>query len=282
MNLRKHLQRHPWLIGAVRALRAIWVLGPWQTLFVKFHQTFSQNPPLPCAGQSIFDKLDVAAAVENLRLKGFARGLQVPQQQVSDIRRFCNLHPSHSYSNPHLTCETLNQIALDPKVIEVARQYLGAEPILYQTSLYWSLPPRDEENPPRTAQQRSRFHYDIGDYRSLVLFIYLTDVDEHCGPHVVIEGTHRKKTIRELLTRYLSNENAHRRFPDQIRVIQGASGEGFFEDLTCYHQRSAAHKERLMLTVSYMLQRKPLPDASARANGFPKPEEKIARLVQTS
>lgn len=282
MSLRKRLQQHPELIGVVRALRAIWVLGPWQNLLIRYHQKLSANPPLPRQSQSLFDKLDVAKAVADLTLKGVACGLHVPQQQVSDILRFCDLHPRNSHSNPHLACETLNQIILDPKVLEVASQYLGAEPVLYQTSLYWSLPPTDEETLKKKFQTKPHFHYDIGDYRSLVLFIYLTDVDEQCGPHIVIEGTHRKKTFRQLLTRFLSDEKAYRRYSERIKVIQGVSGEGFFEDLTCYHKRSAATKKRLMLTVSYMLQRTPLTDSAAMSSQLSDSEESIARLVQTS
>ncbi len=282
MSLRKRLQQHPGLIGFVRALRAIWVLGPWQKLLVRYHQKFSANPPLPRQAHSLFDNLDVARAVADLNHNGVARGLQVPQQHVKEILRFCDLHPSNSYGNPHLECETLNRIILDPKVLEVASQYLGAEPILYQTSLYWSFPPSVEEELKKRSQRKPRFHYDIGDYRALVLFIYLTDVDEQCGPHIVIEGTHRKKTLRQLLTRFLSDEKAYRHYSERINIIQGVSGEGFFEDLTCYHKRSAATKRRLMLTISYMLQRTPLIDRPAMASHLSNSEESIARLVQTS
>lgn len=282
MRLRKRLQQHPGLIGVVRALRAICVLGPWQKLLIRYHQKFSANPPLPRQAQSLFDTLDVARAVADLNHNGVARGLQVPQQQVKEILRFCELHPDNSHNNPHLSCETLNRIILDPKVLEVASQYLGAEPILYQTSLYWSFPPGNEEDRKKKPTHKPRFHYDIGDYRALVLFIYLTDVDEQGGPHIVIEGTHRKKTLRQLLTRFLSDEKAYRRYSNQIRIIYGTSGEGFFEDLTCYHKRSTATKKRLMLTISYMLQRTPLIDRPAMAGQLSNSEESIAQLVQTS
>lgn len=273
LSLRKRLQRHPGMLGVVRALRAIWVLGPWQKLLVRYHQKFGKNSPLPRNERSIFDELDIAAATEDLKLRGFALNLRIPPQQVNDIRRFCDLHPGNGHTNPHLTCEAVRQIAFDPKILEVASRYLGAEPILYQSSLYWSLPGVEHQKP--------RFHYDIGDYRSLVLFIYLTDVDEQSGPHLVIEGTHHRKTIRQLLTRFLSNEDAYRQYPERIRMICGTSGEGFFEDLTCYHKRAATTKKRLMLTVSYMLQRAPLP-APPSANQPSDSEEGIARLVQTS
>ena len=105
--------------------------------------------------------------------------------------------------------------------------------------------------------EKTFFHYDVGDFRSLVLFVYLTDVDEHCGPNIIIQGTHRKTPFRKVLTRYLSDEEAARQFAGNIRVICGKRGYGFFEDLTCYHKRSLGMQKRLMLTISYTLQRTP-------------------------
>jgi hypothetical protein len=35
------------------------------------------------------------------------------------------------------------------------------------------------------------FHYDALDFKSLTVFIYLTDVDASCGPHVLIKNTHK-------------------------------------------------------------------------------------------
>lgn len=250
-------------------------------MLIQYHQKFSKNQPLPRNQHSLFDNLDVAAVVDGLRQEGIARGLRVPQSQVSDILNFSVRHQNASHSNPHLICEPIRQIAHDPKIIEIAREYLGVEPILYQTSLYWSLPSNNEKKQKPTAWQKAHFHYDIGDFRSVVLFIYLTDVDQESGPHVVIEGTHYKKSFRQMLTRYLNNDTANRQYAERIRVIYGASGEGFFEDLTCYHKRATGTKKRLMLTISFMLQRTPLTtDATTRLPS--NSEETIARLVQTS
>lgn len=257
LSLQKFLNQQRELMRIIRALRAIWLLGPWRNLFVKYHQRFSKNLPLPRNQQSIFGELEVASAVENLKRNGFAPGLHVPDEQVREVLRFCDQHKNNKHRNPHLICDAVNQIAHDPKIIEVASQYLGTEPILYQTSLYWSHPPSDEKKRQRMLQQKSRFHYDVGDFRSLVVFIYLTDVDEECGPHVLIEGTHQKKDPLGLITRYLSDKKAYRQYLDRIRIIKGASGTGFFEDLTCYHKHAVGNQKRLMLTITYMLHRTP-------------------------
>lgn len=281
LRVQKRLCHYPMLIGLVRALRAIWIFGPWRNLLIRYHQEFSKNRPLPRNQQTLFDNLNVSAVVKALKQGGVAPGLRVPQSRAKDILNFCAQHQNASHSNPHLVCEPIRLIAHDPKIIEIARQYLGVEPILYQTSLYWSLPSNTEKRQRPRAWQKAHFHYDIGDFRSLVLFIYLTDVDQESGPHVVIEGTHQKKSFRQMLTRYLDNNTAYRQYAERIRIIYGTSGEGFFEDLACYHKRSTGTKKRLMLTISYMLQRTPL-TVDATTSLPSNLEETIAQLVQTS
>ncbi|MEO6726305.1 MAG: hypothetical protein ABIU20_08225 [Blastocatellia bacterium] len=257
LSMRKYLNRKPRLLTVIRAVRSIWLLGPWQELFVRYHQRFNRNTPLPRQRDSIFNDLDVAATTAELNRNGYALGLQVPEEQINGILSFCQSHQAGNYRNPHLVCETVGQIIHDHKLIEVVSRYLGAEPILYQTSLYWSCPPTDEQRRLLLLSQKSRFHYDVGDFRSLVVFIYLTDVDKDCGPHVVIEATHQKKSVRGLLTRFLNDETAKRKYSGRIKAITGKRGTGFFEDLTCYHKHAVGTKTRLMLAINYVLQRRP-------------------------
>jgi len=258
LGMKKYLNRNPGLLKIVRALRAIWLLGPWRAMLVKYHQRFNHNQALPRNQSSLFEELDVDATVRTLEQNGYSPGIQVPDSQIEQILSFSRSSNKKKFRNPHLTCDSIRQITHDPKIIEVASQYLGAEPVLYQTDLYWTLPPVNEEKRLGMIVQKSRFHYDVGDFRSLAVFIYLTDVTDECGPHVVIEATHRTKSAWRLLSRILSDQTAERQFGDRIRVITGQRGTGFFEDLTCYHKHAVGKKERLMLTITYMLQRTPL------------------------
>lgn len=258
LSVRKYLNRNRGLLKIARAIRAVWLLGPWRAIFVRFHQRFNRNEPLPRQDESIFEDLDSARAVYSLERKGYSMGIQVPDSLVEEILLFCATQNHRKYRNAHLVCETIRRIAHDPKIIEIVSRYLGAEPILYQTDLYWTYPPADEQKRQRIIAQKSRFHYDVGDFRSLVVFIYLTDVDEDCGPHVVIEATHHNKSAWRLINRFLSDQTAQKEYGDRIRIITGKRGTGFFEDLTCYHKHAPSRKKRLMLTITYMLQRTPL------------------------
>jgi hypothetical protein len=258
LGIKKYLNRNQSLLSIVRAIRAIWLLGPWRKLLVRYHQRFNQNDPLPRTHKSLFHELDVDATVSLLQSNGYSPGIHLPGSQIAEILQFSKASNKRKHRNLHLSYEPVRQIAHDQKIIEVVSRYLGAEPVLYQSDLYWTYPITEEEKYQRLISKKSRFHYDVGDFRSLVVFIYLTDVTAECGPHVVIEATHQKKSARNLLSRFLTDQTAEQKYGDRIRTITGKPGTGFFEDLTCYHKHSAGKKERLMLTITYMLQRTPL------------------------
>ncbi|MFN0109784.1 MAG: hypothetical protein ACKVZH_13095 [Blastocatellia bacterium] len=256
LPLRRFLKRQPRIVSLVRALRSVWWLGPWQSLLVKHHQRRNQNPALPRNPSSLFAELNARKTVADLNQAGYAHGIQLPESQINQIVEFCG--QQDACANPHLHCQTVHQIAHDPKLLEVVKGYFGTEPVLYSSSLYWTWPPLTEEKHQQALALKSKFHYDVGDFKTLIVFIYLTDVDESSGPHVVIAGTHKQKTLMRLLTRYLNDSVAYAEFSDRINVITGQRGAGFFEDLTCYHKHSVGQKARLMLTICYLLQRKPL------------------------
>jgi hypothetical protein len=103
------------------------------------------------------------------------------------------------------------------------------------------------------------FHYDILDFKSLTLFIYLTDITSESGAHVIIEGTHKNKTVKELMKITLDDEVAQKKFGGRIRVILGKKGTAFFEETSTYHKVEACKTRRLILSIDYVLQRKAPP-----------------------
>ena len=96
------------------------------------------------------------------------------------------------------------------------------------------------------------------------MFVYLTDVDEQSGPHVVIRGTQRRVTPSQILRRTISDEYARRKYGERIEVITGPRGTGWFEDITSYHKQAAGPNVRLMLSIIYSLHRRPLDDLALR------------------
>ncbi len=256
LPLRQYLKRQPRLVALIRALRAIWWLGPWREFFINYHQRRNQNPALVRHHRSLFPELDAKKALDELNQAGYARGIQLPEAEINQIVDFYGQQDDSA--NPHLHCQTVHHIAHDPKLLEVIIGYFGIEPVLYSSSLYWTWPPDSQEKLQQALALKSRFHYDVGDFKTLILFIYLTDVDEDSGPHMVIAGSHKQKKPLRLLTRYLNDRKAFAEFGNQIKVITGQRGTGFFEDLTCYHKHPVGSKARLVLTICYLLQRKPL------------------------
>ena len=93
------------------------------------------------------------------------------------------------------------------------------------------------------------FIYEMGNVMSVAVFIHLSDVDEECGPHVMIKGTHKHKTLRQLLTNHISAEKAAAMYENRIEAILGPKGTGFFEDLSGYHHRGTGNKLRLILGI---------------------------------
>src|SRR6185503_7652798 len=143
-------------------------------------------------------------------------------------------------------------------IVAVAREFLGTEPILCASNLYWTIPPADADGQRAAAAEGGRFHYDLIDVKALTVFVYLTDVDLDCGPHVVIEGTQGPKRRLRKFDRFLADREVERHYADRLRVITGRRGTGWFEDITCYHRQEAARTVRLMISINYSLRRPPL------------------------
>lgn len=102
------------------------------------------------------------------------------------------------------------------------------------------------------------FHYDTLDFKSLTVFIYLTDVDPSCGPHVVIENTH-EKSLADICQIILRDAAAHQKYGNRVKMILGEKGTMLFEETSSFHKASRCHTKRLMLSIDYVLQRQPPP-----------------------
>jgi hypothetical protein len=62
-------------------------------------------------------------------------------------------------------CPVLQALTLDANLVEIARRYLGAEPVLVGARMWWSFAgPADAV---QQLQAGQGFHYDIDGYRAL-------------------------------------------------------------------------------------------------------------------
>jgi len=224
---------------------------------------FAFRPPLPLA-------------IDELSAKGFCGGIVLAEECLRQILHACSnakfvpdKDPDHPicidaesdsspgegvlvcrWRDPHESCEQVDKLAHDPYLVEVARRYLGAEPVLNQTRIWWSYPHQGGE---QVYTPEYGFHYDLADYMCVRLFLYLTDVNDDCGPHVVIEGTQGKKTFFEKTHRRLTDDQALARYGSKIRVLLGRQGEGFVTDCFAYHKGTNPRKRRCILQIAYSL-----------------------------
>ena len=218
--------------------------------------------------QDLFPTGEVQPVVDALNATGYANGWKIPDEYVTQIIRYCEHTQFRAYWNPHRDCEAIDQIARNEKLVEIARQYLGAEPILWLTQLKWSVGAACAEEGSQLLLSGKQpiqydgdaFHYDTLDFQSLTIFIYLTDVDPSCGPHVVIENTHRIKSVFDIYRIILKDTTAHQQFGTRIKMILGQKGTMFFEETSSFHKASRCDTKRLMLSIDYVLQRQPPPE----------------------
>jgi hypothetical protein len=199
---------------------------------------------------TIFDPIEVAGTVAELDAKGLVTGLRLPKDYIEPILEYSK--KGKDIPNPHWDSPEIYRIVHDQAIVDVIAAYLGAEPAVSKVDLFWSLP-----NQTGKVSYAERFHFDVPDFKSVAACFYLTDVDEECGPHVVIESTHRKRTFSQFLNPYLSDDEAAAKYGQRVKTLTGEAGTGFLEDLVVYHKRQAVRQRRLALMTVYTAVRTP-------------------------
>jgi hypothetical protein len=189
------LHKKRWLLRLVQVLRASIVLGPFRKPIVRYYQKFGHNDLLKTEIHPSFPEVDPEQIVYRINEMGYAHVGNVPEEYVTQILDYCAIHKQTRYWNPHTNCEAVDRICRNAKLVEIARKYLGTEPILWLTLLRWSFPfsdnragfyPTTYRDP--TEHDIHTFHYDIIDFKSLTLFVYLTDIDFPIGGFSPPEG----------------------------------------------------------------------------------------------
>ncbi|HJX77629.1 hypothetical protein, partial [Glutamicibacter sp.] len=89
----------------------------------------------------------------------------------------------------------------------------------------------------------------IIDFKSLTLFVYLTDIDSDSGAHSIIEGTHNNKGLKNINNLTLAEKVAQEKFGGRIKVIVGKKGTAFFEETSTYHRVEVCKRRRLILSI---------------------------------
>ncbi len=232
------------------------------------------------AQDSVFDNLHVGRTVDHLKQEGVFTDLQLPSGILERFLKYAEsvrIYGDGNYSNGFLYPEKeraeekagksfstgnffnvhedfplVRELGADPKLMMIAAEYLGSEPIHVNSRMWWNFVSEEEHfDSKRTA---SFFHFDKDDFSCLRLFFYLTDVDSQSGPHVCVPSSHRKKKISQLLA---LKERSDQEIIDvygkeKMLKVMGAAGSGFFEDPFCFHKGTRpTEKNRLILSLKF-------------------------------
>lgn len=141
-------------------------------------------------------------------------------------------------------CPHILELANRPELLLLAADYLGYKPTITLMGLRWSFPGGS------TDVDVQGFHRDV-EPGSIKLLVYLTDVDEHSGPHNYVSGTHRERM--PLRMRRYSDREIAQDYGSSV-VITGPSGTGLFIDNRGIHKGMPPSRDaRLLLVVQYSL-----------------------------
>ncbi len=238
----------------------------------------SRPEPLDLS-RSVFESLDVRAAAAALRRDGICRGLRLPDDILSALRAWADATPCYGDQDIKLgfhyrdrlkaeevagrkftvggyfntgQCEAVRALAEDPKLLEIARNYIGPAAKLMRTQMWWSWA-TDVSHAARN-EWAQLFHFDLDDYKFLKVFFYLTDVDADAGAHVFVRGSHVRKPLRHRFPmRRLSDAEVVEHYgADNVLTLEGPAGSGFIEDTFGIHKGSPPRsRDRLILQLEY-------------------------------
>jgi hypothetical protein len=237
----------------------------------------TQHYPL---NHSRFNAVDVDSFVNTLHHDGYCAGLVLPAAAVRDILYFADTLPCFgdadkslgflyrnkedaeasslrefsqaTYLNRDGLQPVLDAVARDPLLMGIAASYLQAPPVITGTRMWWTFATGAASF--NNSITTSFFHYDKDDYAALRLFFYLSDVDDGRGPHVVVRGSHRVKSISQLVSiRERNDDDIMRSYGrDHLTTITGKVGHGFAEDPFCFHKATRpVSGDRLMIELKY-------------------------------
>lgn len=251
----------------------------------------------PEINHSVFEDLDIDDVIKSLSKDGFYLGIKLPTTILQELLKFasctdCYGNGEHQlgfsfaekekaeekcgqtfirgeYFNSNLSCPAIKTLASDPKLLNIAANYLGGK-IVYTVSRVGSLFAGNEQNQrlllenmnflslkESTRDGAYFFHYDLDDYQCLKFYFYLTDVDLSSGAHVCVRGSHKKKKLAHMLSlfRRRSDEDIIEDYgAENVVPICGTAGFGFAEDTFCFHKATPpSHRDRLILQIQFTL-----------------------------
>lgn len=224
---------------------------------------FTKKEDLNCKTKNILKEGNYITNVEDERITIDIDDILEKTKKLPMLDQWSRSGQKYSYSNipenvntalvemdhelHQITDKIGEQIRNHPAVID----YFGRTPKIQNKQIWWSFSDREE----REAQM---WHRDIDNIFFLKCFIYLTDVNENCGPHHYSAGSHR---VNRLLSfgRFTDEDLENNGFHVPEVGILGNKGSMIFEDTFGLHRGSSPVKgnERCILQYQFALVENP-------------------------
>lgn len=267
------------------SMRFIVAVKPLREVVSRCVIAYKKPKALNVSKTDVFSSFNGIRHKKELREKGYTKGATVSQDYVRAILDFCQSTNAtlgfkdrskvekeevyipvnaveapfkgisyYYYYDVHNRCKAVRDVILNTDLVSVVRDYLGAEPTLLFSNIIWTFPVYNKGQRVDEVGQFG-FHFDIPDFKAVAVFVYLNDVDEDCGPHVVIGGTHKRKPLQALVMNTLSRNKASKKYANRVEVFTGTSGTMVIEDIYAYHKATNPYKPRLALKFFFGVQR---------------------------
>jgi hypothetical protein len=235
------------------------------------------------AGPTMFEGVELDDVVDALRTNGLFVGLKLPPSIHQAISAFARETPcfgnfdrrlelradDHAeaekrfgrtiLSGHHfervMDCDAALAVQRDPLLLRIAKHYLGGQAQLITTRIWWSFPTQSASEADMNLASQDKYHFDLDDWRMLKFFFYLNDVDEGCGPHVYVRGSHNRRALKHQLTLLVghpADDVLQVYGKDSAVTLTGEAGLGFVEDPFGFHMGTVAKTSpRLMMEVGF-------------------------------
>ena len=152
-----------------------------------------------------------------------------------------------------LNNKILQDLIMDPILINIARNYFKAEPIFDFIAMWRST----DFLKKASSEAAQMYHFDLDRIKWLKVFIYLSDVTEKNGPHSYIESSHLSgQKPDELLSRgyvRIEDSDLEKHYSkNKFKTVKGKAGTVLIGDTKCWHKGNPIIEgERLMLQLEY-------------------------------
>ena len=151
------------------------------------------------------------------------------------------------------TVDEMFELAADPVLLGIVQAYLGVPPI-FNTPVVLLNSASGLKGARDLSDVAQLYHHDLHRIRFVKVFIYLTDVDDSCGPHAMLKKTHlvRPKGLWED-GRHTDEAIERAGIADDEVLIKGKAGTVFLVDTSALHK--GVHPEsqsRVMAQVQYV------------------------------